>query len=138
MKNKTFRWFYALSMLGVLLASAWPLCMGVRVVRDMVVQGTVMGEDYPKYIIPYLPVALAVILGVVLGALAGGGAVLGVFLYYRKKQHGDSYPLDRYAKLHLTDAQDRFVGSYITRTRVQSNSGGGGGGGSRGGHRGGR
>lgn len=81
---------------------------------------------------------VAVILGVVLGALAGGGAVLGVFLYYRKKQHGDSYPLDRYAKLHLTDAQDRFVGSYITRTRVQSNSGGGGGGGSRGGHRGGR
>ena len=91
MKNKTFRWFYALSMLGVLLASAWPLCMGVRVVRDMIVQGTVMGEDYPKYIIPYLPVALAVIIGVALmpllivhcrkyALLAASGVGLGVFL----------------------------------------------------------
>lgn len=91
MKNKTFRWFYALSMLGVLLASAWPLCMGVRVVRDMIVQGTVMGEDYPKYIIPYLPVALAVIIGVSLmplligycrkyALLAASGVGLGVFL----------------------------------------------------------
>ena len=91
MKNKTFRWFYALSMLGVLLACAWPLCMGVRVVRDMIVQGTVMGEDYPKYIIPYLPVALAVIIGVALmplligycrkyALLVASGVGLGVFL----------------------------------------------------------
>ena len=91
MKNKTFRWFYALSMLGVLIASAWPLCMGVRVVRDMIVQGTVMGEDYPKYIIPYLPVALAVIIGVALmplligycrkyALLAASGVGMGVFL----------------------------------------------------------
>ena len=61
--------------------------------------------------------------------LSGGGAVLGVFLYYRRKQHGESYPLDRYATLDLTESHDRFVGSYITRVRVQSNSGGGGGGG---------
>ena len=91
MKNKTFRWFYALSLLGLLLTSAWPLCMGVRVVRDMIVRGTVMGEDYPKYIIPYLPVALAVIIGVALMPLligycrkyalfAASGVGLGVFL----------------------------------------------------------
>ena len=91
MKNKTFRWFYTLSLLGVLLASAWSLCMGVRVVRDMIVQGTVMGEDYPKYIIPYLPVALAVIIGVAFmplligyfrkyALLVASGVGLGVFL----------------------------------------------------------
>ena len=91
MKNKTFRWFYALSLLGLLLACAWPLCMGVRVVRDMIVAGTVMGEDYPKYIIPYLPVALAVIIGVALmplligycrkyALLAASGVGMGVFL----------------------------------------------------------
>ena len=91
MKNKTFRWFYALSLLGLLLTSAWPLCMGVRVVRDMIVAGTVMGEDYPKYIIPYLPVALAVIIGVALmplligycrkyALLVASGVGLGVFL----------------------------------------------------------
>lgn len=82
---------------------------------------------------------VAVIVGAVAGLLAGGGAVLGVFLYYRKKQHGESYPLDRYAKLNLTESSDRFVGSFITRTRIQSSNGGiGGGGGSSGGHRGGR
>jgi hypothetical protein len=66
MKNKTFRWFYLLSLVGVIAAGCWPLVMGVRVVRDMIVQGTVMSEEYPKYIIPYLPITLAVLLGVVL------------------------------------------------------------------------
>lgn len=75
--------------------------------------------------------------------VAGGIAVLCVALSYRKKVHGEIYPLERYAKLDLQLKSDRFVGSYITRVRVQSNntsgggrSGGGGGGG--GGHRGGR
>ena len=91
MKNKAFRRFYLLSLGGVLLASFYPLLMGVRVVRDMIVQGTVMGADYPKYIIPYLPISLAVIAGVALMplllrawkqyALAGASALgLGVFL----------------------------------------------------------
>ena len=90
MKNKTFRWFYTLSLLGVIAASYWPLMMGVRVVRDMIVQGTVMGKDYPKYVIPYLPISLAVIIGVALmplligycrkyALLAASGAGLGVF-----------------------------------------------------------
>jgi hypothetical protein len=64
MKNKAFRLFYCLSLFGIFLASLYPLIMGVRVVRDMIVQGTVMGRDYPKYIIPYLPIALSVIAGV--------------------------------------------------------------------------
>ena len=74
--------------------------------------------------------------------IAGGIAMLVVTLVYRKKVHGETYPLDRYAKLRLTKEVDRFVGSYITRVRVNTNNGssggshGGGGGG--GGHRGGR
>ncbi len=74
------------------------------------------------------------------GVLAGGGSVLGVWLYYRKKLHGVTYPLDRYAKLSLTHREDRFVGSHVTRVRVNNSSGGGSrGGGSRGGgFRGGR
>jgi hypothetical protein len=64
MKNKAFCLFYFLSLFGIFLASLYPLIMGVRVVRDMIVQGTVMGRDYPKYIIPYLPIALSVIAGV--------------------------------------------------------------------------
>lgn len=70
----------------------------------------------------------AVIAGVIGGVLIGGITVLCVFLSYRKKRHGESYPLDRYAGLQLTEQQDRFVGSYVTRVRIQSNSGGGSGG----------
>lgn len=76
------------------------------------------------------------ITALVVALLAGGGTVLGVFLYYRRKQHGESYPLDRYANLDLTESHDRFVGSFVTRVRVQSSSGGGGGGGASGGSRG--
>lgn len=82
-----------------------------------------------------------VLVGLIVGSLAGFIAALGVFFSYRKKQHGESYPLDRYAKLHLTDRRDVFVGSYVTRVRVSDSSSGrsgGGGGGFSGGHRGGR
>ncbi len=78
----------------------------------------------------------ALLCALVVGVLAGGISVLCVFLAYRRKRHGESYPLDRYAKLHLTQCEDVFVGSYVTRVRVQSSSGGSRGGG--GGHRGGR
>ena len=66
MKNKQFRIFYLLSCIGVILASYYPLSMGVRVVTDMIVDGTVMKENYPKYIIPYTPISLAVLAGVLL------------------------------------------------------------------------
>ena len=62
-----------------------------------------------------------------------------LFLSYRKKRHGESYPLSRYANLQLTESVDHFVGSFVTRVRIQSNSGssgGGGGGGFSGGSRG--
>ena len=80
---------------------------------------------------------MSVITGVVVAVLAGGGSALGVFLYYRRKLHGETYPLDRYANMNLTESHDRFVGSYVTRVRVQSSSGGGGrSGGASGGSRG--
>lgn len=66
MKNRKFTLYYLLSSLGILLASYYPLTMGVRVVTDMIRNGTVRQEDYPKYIIPYTPVSLAVICGVLL------------------------------------------------------------------------
>lgn len=64
----------------------------------------------------------AIGVGLLVGAIAGGVSMLAVVLVYRKKQHGESYPLDRYAKLNLTLRQDRFIGSYVTRVRVQSNN----------------
>ena len=89
-KNKAFNRYYLLSCLGVLIASYYPLSMGVRVTTDMLVNGTVMKENYPKYIIPYTPISVAIIAGVLLMplfikvfkrfAFAGGAAVAtGVF-----------------------------------------------------------
>jgi uncharacterized membrane protein YgcG len=76
------------------------------------------------------------ITGIVVALLTAGITALVVALAYRTKKHGDSYPLSHYATLRLTRNEDRFVGSHVTRVRIQSNSGGGGGGG--GGRRGGR
>lgn len=66
MKMKKFGKYYLLSLAGVFIASFYPLYMGVRVVTDMMTQGTVMWEDYPKYVIPYTPISLALIIGVLL------------------------------------------------------------------------
>lgn len=66
MKNKVLNRYYLCSLAGVLIASFYPIWMGVKVVSDMIRHGTVYAEDYPKYIIPYTPIALAVIVGVAL------------------------------------------------------------------------
>lgn len=90
MKTKSFRRYYFLACAGVVLASVYPLTMGVRVITDMIADGVVQKENYPKYIIPYTPISLAVIVGVLLMplcfkllkkyALAGGAAAAaGVF-----------------------------------------------------------
>lgn len=85
MKNKTFQNYYLISVVGILLASVYPIYMGVTVVADMIRYGTVYAENYPKYIIPYTPIALSVIIGVALipvllkflkkYALLGGSAI---------------------------------------------------------------
>ena len=66
MKNKVLNRYYLCSLAGVLIASFYPIWMGIKVVSDMIRHGTVYAEDYPKYIIPYTPIALAVIIGVAL------------------------------------------------------------------------
>ncbi len=93
MKNKQFNRYYLLSCIGVLIASYYPLYMGVRVISDMIIDGTVLKENYPKYIIPYTPISIAIIIGVLLMplcikllkqfALAGGSFVaMGVFFVF--------------------------------------------------------
>lgn len=66
MGNKTFRKYYLFSLLGVLLASCYPIYMGISVIVDMIRYGTVYAENYPKYIIPYTPIALALLVCVAL------------------------------------------------------------------------
>lgn len=92
MKRKSFTGYYLFSCLGVLIASYYPLTMGVRVVTDMIADGTVLKENYPKYIIPYTPICVAIIVGVLIMpmciklfkrfALAGGASIAtGVFFF---------------------------------------------------------
>ena len=64
---------------------------------------------------------------------------------YKMKIKPTNYPLDRFAKLSLTEEKDIFTGSFVTKRYISSSSssggrsgGGGGGGGRSGGHRGGR
>lgn len=76
MENKTFRKYYLFSLLGVLLASCYPIYMGISVIVDMIRYGTVYAENYPKYIIPYTPIALALLVCV---------ALIPVTLKYFKK-----------------------------------------------------
>ena len=66
MKTKELAVYDLLSGISVLIASYYPLSMGVRVVTDMIVDGTVMKDNYPKYIIPYTPICIAIIVGVLL------------------------------------------------------------------------
>ena len=60
----TFKKYYLLSIIGTVLLSSYPLYMGFKVVIDMIKDGTVLCENYPKYIIPYAPISLAVMTGV--------------------------------------------------------------------------
>ena len=100
MKSKSFNRYYLLSCIGVLIASYYPLSMGVRVITDMLMNGTVMKENYPKYIIPYTPISVAIIIGVLLmplfirlfkrfafagGAISATGIFFGLELLFEQK-----------------------------------------------------
>jgi len=76
MNEKAFRKYWILSLSGVLLASCYPIYMGISVLAEMLRFGTVAAERYPKYIIPYTPLALALLAGV---------ALIPVMMKYGKK-----------------------------------------------------
>ncbi len=64
--NKKLTRYWLLSVIGLAAASFYPLYMGARVIGDMLKDGMVLKENYPKYIIPYTPLAIALILGALL------------------------------------------------------------------------
>lgn len=62
MSKRNRYWVFVL--IGTLAVSFYPLYMGIRVLYDMAISGTVSQEHFPKYIIPYTPIAIAVIASV--------------------------------------------------------------------------
>ena len=57
----TTKKFYFISLGAVLLASFYPIYMGIIVLWAHFNYGGVQAQDYPKYIIPYTPLCIAVI-----------------------------------------------------------------------------
>ncbi len=70
MNNKRLRIYYLLCLIGIILASVYPLYMGIKILVDYVQFGYVLGEHYPKYLIPYTPVSLALVACVALLPIA--------------------------------------------------------------------
>lgn len=70
MNNKRIRIYYLLCLAGIILASLYPLYMGIKILVDYVQFGYVLGENYPKYLIPYTPVSLALVTCVALLPIA--------------------------------------------------------------------
>ena len=66
----TTKSYYLLSLLAVLLLSFYPLMMGVRILAAHISAGYVNAEDYPKYVIPYTPIAISLIISVAVLPLA--------------------------------------------------------------------
>ena len=90
MNNKRYLKYYLLSLAGLAAACAYPIYMGIKVVRLMSLSGAVPYKEYPKYIIPYTPIAVSLIAGVILMPLiqrlfrrldvpAGSAIALAVF-----------------------------------------------------------
>lgn len=59
-----FKKYWLFSLIATLAATFYPLYMGVRVVCDVIATGSVLEENFPKYVIPYAPIALAVLFAV--------------------------------------------------------------------------
>lgn len=66
MDRKPWRRYYLFTAIGTWIISYYPLLMGARVISDVMRYGSVLKENYPKYIIPYTPVSIALIAGVFL------------------------------------------------------------------------
>lgn len=64
MKTKAYNRYCLFACLGTWIASFYPLYMGGKVIADLLIHGTVMKENYPKYIIPYTPICVALLVGV--------------------------------------------------------------------------
>lgn len=106
MEKKIYRAYCRLCLACILLASLYPLYMGIKVLIDYAQFGYVLGENYPKYLIPYTPVSLALISGTALlplflklkkyGQLALTGLCIAIFLGFELLLetlviHNDSY-----------------------------------------------
>lgn len=65
-------------------------------------------------------------IGAVIALFAAGIPAVCVVVSYRRKKRGETYPLNRFANLDLTERDDVCLGTSVTRTLVESSSSRGG------------
>lgn len=109
------------------------LALGICSFMPMAAQAFEGRVGVSYLVIALISLGIAVAIGLI--------ACISVRAAYTMKKKSVDYPLDRFARLKLTDQSDVFMGSFVTKRVIQSNSGKSGGGSSHGGgggHRGGR
>lgn len=62
----TFKKYWLFVFAGISVISLYPIYMGLSVIFQMMSNGSVASENFPKYIIPYTPVAISVIIAAAL------------------------------------------------------------------------
>ena len=61
-------------------------------------------------------------IGIFAGILVAGIVAGCIIFTYKKKTKSAIYPLGRYANLDLKMRDDRFMGSFVTKRRLQNSS----------------
>ncbi len=64
MGKKEYKKYYFIALACLIAACTYPIYMGIYVIVETCANGFVRVEDYPKYVIPYTPIAIALIAGV--------------------------------------------------------------------------
>ena len=59
MGKKDYKKYYFIALACLIAACAYPIYMGIYVIVETCANGFVRVEDYPKYVIPYTPIAIA-------------------------------------------------------------------------------
>ena len=94
-------------------------------------------SDYEKAALRFIELAaekcqpkilLAAIIGIIFGLIAAAGTAALIVYKYKKKLQSEKYPLNRYASLELTDQDDVFAGTFVTRKVINTGRNGSGGG----------
>lgn len=84
MGNSRYRKFYLASVLVLLFVCAYPFYMAYRAVEQYLIHSAILSPFYPRYIIPYVPIALSLLLVACLMPLAlrwlGRWSLLGATL----------------------------------------------------------
>ena len=101
MQNSKYKKYYLISLAAVIAVCAYPIYMGVSVLIEMLRGGAVPLENYPKYIIPYTPIAVSLIIGVAIMPLLQKLSRRLDYLYGALVSVGAFFTAERYLETNV-------------------------------------